>query len=155
MKKIKRKFQLSALLSVNRKFDITVIGQRAIVLLTYVFSVCTAFAQGITGKVVDENNEPMEFVNVVLLSNTDSAYIAGTVTKADGSQLLNVAIWSVLSADSTPDTYTYSEGYMLIPAADIGASCPKYFLITGAQIRAVISRNIFASRAIVPSSVAS
>ena len=42
-----------------------------------------------------------------------------------------------------------------IPAADIGASCPKYFLITGAQIRAVISRNIFASRAIVPSSVAS
>ena len=88
MKKIKRKFQLSALLSVNRKFDITVIGQRAIVLLTYVFSVCTAFAQGITGKVVDENNEPMEFVNVVLLSNTDSAYIAGTVTKADGSFLI-------------------------------------------------------------------
>lgn len=38
-----------------------------------------------------------------------------------------------------------------IPAADIGASCPKYFLITGAHIKAVISRNIFASSAIVPS----
>lgn len=42
-----------------------------------------------------------------------------------------------------------------IPAADIGASCPKYFLITGAHIRAVISRKIFASNAMVPSSVAS
>lgn len=49
------------------------------------------------------------------------------ITKADGSQLLNVAIWSVLSADSTPDTYTYSEGYMLIPAADIEAAFVSIF----------------------------
>lgn len=84
---IGRKPQLNMLLSVNYKFGMTVINQRAIVFLTCVFSVCTAFAQGITGKVVDEYNKPMDFVNVVLLTNTDSAYIAGTVTKADGSFL--------------------------------------------------------------------
>lgn len=55
--------------------------------LVYAFSVYTSFAQNITGKVVDENNEPMEFVNVVLLTCTDSVFIAGTVTQKDGSFL--------------------------------------------------------------------
>ncbi len=41
----------------------------------------------IKGQIVDENNEPMEFVNVVLLTCTDSAFIAGTVTQKDGSFL--------------------------------------------------------------------
>ena len=38
-----------------------------------------AMAQSITGKVVDESNLPMEFVNVVL-QKADSTYITGTVT---------------------------------------------------------------------------
>lgn len=87
MKKSRRKSQLSARLSINHKFWKTSISQRVIVLLTYVFSVCTALAQGITGKVVDASNVPIEFVNVILLSGEDSTYIAGTVTKADGSFL--------------------------------------------------------------------
>lgn len=87
MKKSRRKSQLSARLSINHKFWKTSISQRVIVLLTYVFIVCTALAQGITGKVVDASNVPIEFVNVILLSGEDSTYIAGTVTKADGSFL--------------------------------------------------------------------
>ena len=42
----------------------------------------------------------------------------------------------------------------LTPAADMGASRPKYFRMSGAPSKAIISRRIFASRAIVPSSVA-
>ena len=42
-----------------------------------------AIAHNITGKVVDENNSPIDFVNVVLL-NADSTYIAGTVTDENG-----------------------------------------------------------------------
>lgn len=41
------------------------------------------------------------------------------ITAADREQLLNAAIWSILSDESTPDTYSYSGGYMLIPAADV------------------------------------
>ena len=41
------------------------------------------------------------------------------ITSADKEQLLGAAIWSILSDETTPDTYKYSGGYMLIPAADI------------------------------------
>ena len=48
----------------------------------------TAMAQSITGKVMDENNSPLSFVNVVLL-NADSTYMTGTVTDANGVFLFN------------------------------------------------------------------
>ena len=41
------------------------------------------------------------------------------------------------------------------PAAEIGASCPKYFRMSGAPSKAIISRKILASNAMVPNSVAS
>ncbi len=44
--------------------------------------------RSITGKVVDENNSPLDFVNVVLLK-ADSIYIAGTVTDENGVFLFN------------------------------------------------------------------
>ena len=45
----------------------------------------TAYAQTLTGKVVDEVNVPVEFANVVLLSLPDSAFVTGTVSGEDGS----------------------------------------------------------------------
>ena len=45
-----------------------------------------AEAQGnITGRVIDEQSQPMPFVNVVLVNRTDSAFIVGAVTKDDGT----------------------------------------------------------------------
>lgn len=41
------------------------------------------------------------------------------ITAADTEQLLDASIWLILSAESTPDTYSYSAGYMLIPSADV------------------------------------
>jgi hypothetical protein len=54
-------------------------------LICILFFSYVSIAQNITGRVVDENNEPMEWVNVVLLERTDSAYIGGVVTQKDGS----------------------------------------------------------------------
>ena len=45
-------------------------------------------AQGISGRVIDEQSQPMPYVNVVLLSRTDSAFIAGAVTKDDGTFII-------------------------------------------------------------------
>ncbi|MDR0937865.1 MAG: TonB-dependent receptor [Mediterranea sp.] len=39
----------------------------------------------ITGKVVDESNSPLEFVNVVLLQKVDSAFVSGVTTGTDGT----------------------------------------------------------------------
>jgi hypothetical protein len=42
-------------------------------------------AQQVTGKVMDTKNNPIPFANVMLLNAKDSTFIAGTVTKNDGS----------------------------------------------------------------------
>ena len=42
-------------------------------------------AQSISGRVTDEQTQPMPFANVVLLNRSDSAFIAGAVTKDDGT----------------------------------------------------------------------
>ena len=42
-------------------------------------------AQGISGRVIDEQAQPMPFVNVVLVNRADSAFIAGAMTKDDGT----------------------------------------------------------------------
>lgn len=41
------------------------------------------------------------------------------ITAADPEQLLCAALWSILSNESTPDTYPYKGGYMLIPDKDV------------------------------------
>ena len=51
-------------------------------LLWTAFSI-SGFAQTLTGKVVDENDEPLAYANVVLQKN-DSTFIAGTVTDTLG-----------------------------------------------------------------------
>ena len=44
----------------------------------------TLIAQNITGKVVDEKLQPLEFANVVLLSLPDSAFVEGTISNQAG-----------------------------------------------------------------------
>ena len=54
------------------------------VLLMAVF-VLQAMSQNLKGKVVDNKGIPIAFANVLLISKGDSAFIAGSVTKEDGS----------------------------------------------------------------------
>ena len=46
-------------------------------------------AQSISGRVIDEQAQPMPFVNVVLVNRADSAFVAGAVTKDDGTFSIN------------------------------------------------------------------
>ena len=46
-------------------------------------------AQGISGRVIDEQSQPMPFANVVFVSRADSTFIAGAVTKDDGTFSIN------------------------------------------------------------------
>ena len=47
-------------------------------------NIAVAQAQNLTGKIVNETNEPVEFANVVLLSLPDSTFITGSISGTDG-----------------------------------------------------------------------
>ena len=42
-------------------------------------------AQTVSGKLIDENSQPLPYANVVLLSLSDSAFVSGTISGEDGS----------------------------------------------------------------------
>lgn len=49
------------------------------------------------------------------------------ITAADKEQLINAAMWLILSDETTPDTYPYSGGYMLIPEKDVESAYISLF----------------------------
>ena len=59
---------------------------KKLVLLVMMFLGCTLslMAQNISGKVVDEKNNPLPYVSVVLQSVQDSSYIGGVATNPEG-----------------------------------------------------------------------
>ena len=59
---------------------------RQTVLAMMMLMTMTAYAktQDVGGKVIDEKGKPMAFVNVVLLSLPDSAFVQGAVTDEQG-----------------------------------------------------------------------
>jgi len=61
--------------------------QQIISLLVVLAAVTPAFGREITGKVIGEENTPLEFVNVVLYR--DSTYVTGAITDSDGKFSIN------------------------------------------------------------------
>lgn len=49
------------------------------------------------------------------------------ISAADSEELLDVTLWSILSLDTTPDTYPYRDGFMIIPETDVEAQYLKMF----------------------------
>ena len=64
--------------------------RKAIFALSVAFGISVSLqAQTVSGRLVDEESRPMAFANVVILSPEDSSYIAGTVSREDGTFSLN------------------------------------------------------------------
>ncbi len=51
-------------------------------------------AQGISGRIIDEQTQPMPLANVVLVNRTESALIVGAVTKDDGTSSISTSAQS-------------------------------------------------------------
>ena len=60
-------------------------NKKTIITALLVLVAMTGQAQEITGRVIDEQSQPMAFANVVLVNRSDSAFVAGAVTKDDGT----------------------------------------------------------------------
>lgn len=53
--------------------------------LTGIIQPVSLSAQTVSGKLIDENSQPLPYANVVLLSLPDSAFVNGTISGEDGS----------------------------------------------------------------------
>lgn len=56
-----------------------------LLLLAGILAFCKVSAQTISGKLIDENSQPLPYANIVLLSLPDSVFVSGTISGEDGS----------------------------------------------------------------------
>ncbi len=56
-----------------------------LIVLLWLFFPFGMIAQQLSGKLIDENSQPLPYANVVLLSLPDSAFVSGTISGEDGS----------------------------------------------------------------------
>jgi len=77
---------------------------KALLLLCSLTSASEIAAQTVSGKLIDENKQPLPYANVVLLSLPDSTFVTGTVTAEDGTFSLNTTIQNQLVRITTPCT---------------------------------------------------
>lgn len=74
-------------------------------------------AQVVSGKLVDENNQPLPYANVVLLSLPDSTYMSGTISAEDGT----FSLTAMSSNQVLRISYLgYNTVYKSIRLADVG-----------------------------------
>ena len=79
------------------------------------------------GGLFDNSKEIAKYntlLTPVVMNNPDPF---DDISKANKSQLADIAIWSILTNDLTPDKYQYSDSGMIIPAADVEAKFHELF----------------------------
>lgn len=74
-------------------------------------------AQTVSGKLVDENNHPLSFANVILLSLPDSAFVSGVVSGEDGTFALEATSEKQIVKISS---IGYTTIYKPVKPADLG-----------------------------------
>ena len=63
--------------------------RRTALFITAILTTVAMMATKFTGTVIDENKQPIAFANVVLLTQKDSTFVAGTTTDDDGTFSIN------------------------------------------------------------------
>ena len=119
------------------------------IFFTILFAVLTyaaTFAQTISGGVFDEGNSPVAFANVVLMAS-DSSFVDGTITDADGKFAIkksgDAAILSVsclgfesrtLSADADVSLIVLKAADLQLDEITVSAGLPKTRIKDGAMV---------------------
>ena len=82
-----------------------------------ILSIIGLSAQTVSGKLIDENKQPLPYANVVLLALPDSTFVTGTVTAEDGTFSLNTTTPNQLVRISS---IGYNTVYKPIQPANLG-----------------------------------
>ena len=91
--------------------------RKTLLLLCMLASSFGLSAQTISGKLVDEQNQPLPYANVVLLSLPDSAFVSGTISGEDGAFKLEGTLKKQIVRISS---IGYNTVYKSTQSADIG-----------------------------------
>ena len=86
-------------------------------MLTAVILPVSLSAQTVSGKLIDENSQPLPYANVVLLSLPDSTFVSGTISGEDGSFTLEATSENQIIQISS---LGYKTVYKSISPANIG-----------------------------------
>ena len=92
---------------------------KALLLLCSLTSIGEIAAQTVSGKLIDENKQPLPYANVVLLALPDSTFVTGTVTAEDGTFSLNTTTPNQLVRISS---IGYNTVYKPIQPANLGVT---------------------------------
>jgi len=90
---------------------------KALLLLCSLTSIGEIAAQTVSGKLIDENKQPLPYANVVLLTLPDSTFVTGTVTAEDGTFSLNTTTPNQLVRISS---IGYNTVYKPVQPANLG-----------------------------------
>ena len=90
---------------------------KALLLLCSLTSAGEIAAQTVSGKLIDENKQPLPYANIVLLTLPDSTFVTGTVTAEDGTFSLNTTTPNQLVRISS---IGYNTVYKPVQPANLG-----------------------------------
>ena len=122
-----------------------------VVFLIYISCNLACIAQSITGKIVDEQGNAIQFANVAMLQSKDSVFVKGVVSDENGSFILNTphqnGIVKVTCigyrtvflnvTDDNLGVIVLKEEYMTLGDVIVKSSLPKSKLKNGAVITTV------------------
>lgn len=113
---------------------------KKLVLLVMMFLSCTIslMAQNISGKVVDEKNNPLPYVSVVLQSAQDSSYIGGVATNPEG--LFDLPVKSDVEYALSVSYIGYVTVDRICKAGDIGTIVMKEDAMMLEEVSVIASR---------------
>lgn len=105
----------------KRSMPKTVLGLVVIALAVVgVISMVSSFASELSAKAETRSREKYsqyeEFLSVVVMNDPDTF---DDITQANKSQLISVAIWSLIEKNPEPDKYEYVDSGILIPVKDV------------------------------------
>lgn len=107
--------------SKKRSMPKTVLGLAVIALAVVgIISIVSSFASDIAHRAEEKSREKFsvyeEFLSVVVMNDPDTF---DDITQANKSQLISIAVWSLIEKNSEPDTYDYVDSGILIPKEDV------------------------------------
>ena len=105
----------------KRSMPKTLLGLAVIFLAVVgVISIVSSFVSDISQKAEEKSREKFsvyeEFLSTVVMNDPDTF---DDITQANKSQLISIAVWSLIEKNPEPDTYDYVDSGILIPLKDV------------------------------------
>ena len=105
----------------KRSMPKTILGLAVIVLaIVGVINIASSFVSDVSQRAEEKSREKFsvyeEFLSVVIMNDPDTF---DDITQANKSQLIGIAVWSLIEKNPEPDTYDYVDTGIFIPQKDV------------------------------------